>query len=59
MSPEDPNERVTMRTLNSKLEIAAANNRTEHIKTRALVVVLAVPSVAKAVPLVLGYLGWW
>jgi hypothetical protein len=50
--------RVTMRTLNDKLAIIRAEQRTEHIKTRALVVILAVPSVAKALPYVLGYLGW-
>ena len=46
-----------MRTLNQKIEVVNANQRTEHIKTRALVVVLAVPSVAKALPYVLGAIG--
>jgi len=52
-------ERVTMRTLNDKLATLRAEQKTEHIKTRALVVILATPGVAKAVPYVLGYLGWW
>ena len=50
-------ERVTMRTLNSKLALLRAEQKTEHIKTRAFVVILASPSVAKALPYVLGYLG--
>lgn len=49
---------VTMRTLNDRLELVRQEQRTEHIKTRALVVILAVPSVAKAVPYVLGAQGW-
>jgi len=51
-------ERVTMRTLNDRIALLDAKQRTEHVKTRALVVILAAPSVAKALPYVLGYLGW-
>ena len=52
------NGRVTMRTLDDKLALVRQEQKTEHIKTRALVVILATPSVARALPYVLGYLGW-
>lgn len=51
-------ERVTMRTLNSKLEVAAANSRAEHWKTRLLVIALTLAANSKAVPLLLNYAGW-
>ena len=50
-------ERVTMRTLNSKLEVQVANNRAEHWKTRLLVVGLTLASNSKALPVLFGYLG--
>lgn len=53
---------VLMRDLDERVENEAklirAENKTEHVKTRALVVILAVPSVAKALPYVLGLIGW-
>jgi len=58
MTTDNPNERVTMRTLNDKLDIVEAKQRTEHVKTRALVVALTVAANAKALPLLLGVLGW-
>jgi len=48
---------VTVSSLNEKLETLKAKQRVEDIKTRAFVVVLAAPSVAKALPYVLGYFG--
>jgi hypothetical protein len=46
-----------MRTLDDKLALLRAEQRTQHVITRALVVVLATPNVAKAVPYVLGAVG--
>ena len=51
-------EPVTLRTLDDKLATVRAEQKTEHTKTRALVVILAAPSVAKALPFVLGFF-WW
>lgn len=53
-----PAERVTMRTLNYKLELLDARQKNEHLKTRAFVVLLTAPGWAKALPLIMGYLGW-
>ena len=50
-------ERVTMRTLNDGLNLVRQEQKTEHLKTRALVVILAIPNVARAVPYVLGAFG--
>lgn len=61
--------RVTMRMLNDSLNLVRQEQKTEHAETRAamksedwktrlLVVILAAPNVAKALPYVLGYFGW-
>jgi hypothetical protein len=52
------NGRVTNGQLKDGLDLVRAEQKAEHTKTRALVVILAVPSVAKAVPLILGVFGW-
>jgi hypothetical protein len=50
-------ERVTMRTLNDRIDLVRAEQKSEHIKTRALVILLATPSVARAIPYILGAFG--
>jgi len=50
--------RPTMRTLDDKLALVRLEQKAEHTKTRALVLILAAPSVAKAAPYVLGAFGW-
>ena len=47
-----------MRTLDDKLALVRQEQKTEHIKTRAIVLILAVPSVAKTLPYILGFFGW-
>lgn len=56
---EPANGRVTMRTIDDKLALVRQEQKTEHVKTRALVVILAAPGVVKAIPYVLGGLAWW
>lgn len=48
------NERVTMRTLSDGLDIVRAEQKTEHTKTRAMIVILSIPNVLRAIPFVLG-----
>lgn len=48
-----------MRDLKGAVDLVRQEQRTEHVKTRALVVILAVPSIAKAVPYVLGHIAGW
>jgi hypothetical protein len=51
------NGRVTNTQLRLELENIRQEQKTEHVKTRALVLLVAAPSVAKAVPFLAGYLG--
>lgn len=58
MSDEPTNGRVTNQHLQSELNLVRQEQRTEHTKTRALVIILSVPNIVKAVPFILGYFGW-
>lgn len=58
MSDEPTNGRVTNSQLKLELENVRQEQKTEHVKTRALVIILAAPSIVRAVPYVLGVFGW-
>ncbi len=60
MPDQEPttNGRVTNNQLRDGLDLVRAEQKIEHTKTRALVAILALPSLAKAAPFVLGFLGW-
>lgn len=50
--------RVTVRSLNDKLALLRQEQKTEHVKTRALVVILfSASSISKVAPYVLGFFG--
>ena len=53
------NERVTMRTLDQKLEVVNANQRAEHWKTRVIVIGLTIAANTPALPALTGVLFDW
>lgn len=60
MSEGDGNgfSRVTNRELDAKIEAVRQEQKAEHWKTRLIVVGLTVAANAKALPLLVGFLGW-
>lgn len=48
---------VTEETLQDKMDLVRAEQKTEHIKTRALVLIASAPGWLKASAAILGYFG--
>jgi len=64
MTDQEPtNGRVTNAQLKLELTVLRAEQRTQHIITRAMVLLLAAPNIAKLTPILTGTLGstlgWW
>jgi hypothetical protein len=43
----------------SDLKLLEQREKTQHTRTRAMIVILAAADLAKVAPFVLGYLGWF
>ena len=54
---EIPNNRVTNAQLKLELNLVRQEQKTEHMKTRLVMVILASPGIARALPYVLGDMG--
>lgn len=51
---------VTISELDDKLNLVRSEQKGEHLKTRALIIILAVPQIGKIAPLLGSSLpGWW